>query len=69
MIETETGAAAEHFTEDDWTVFARGEGDPARRARVALHLEAGCGPCEHDAAPVVRPAQRGRAGSHRRRAR
>jgi len=47
MIETETEAAAEHFTEDDWTVFARGGGDPARRARVALHLEAGCGPCEH----------------------
>jgi hypothetical protein len=45
MIEQEAGSTTEHFTEDDWTRFARGEGDPARRARVAQHLEAGCGQC------------------------
>jgi anti-sigma factor RsiW len=46
MTETEAGSAIEHFTENDWTGFARGEGDPARRARVAQHLEAGCAQCE-----------------------
>jgi hypothetical protein len=47
MIETEAGSGPEHFTESDWTGFARGHGDPARRARVAQHLEARCAQCEH----------------------
>ena len=46
MTPPQTVPAAEHFTEDDWTKFARGE-DPARRARVAEHLEVGCPQCEH----------------------
>ena len=46
MIETEAGSTTEHFTENDWTGFARGHGDPGRRARVAQHLEAGCAQCE-----------------------
>jgi hypothetical protein len=46
MTQAQTLPAAEHFTEDDWTRFARGE-DPARRARVAEHLELGCTQCEH----------------------
>ena len=47
MIEIEMGTATEHFTESDWTGFARGHGDPGRRARVAQHLEARCAQCEH----------------------
>jgi hypothetical protein len=45
MTDTQTLSAAEHFTEEDWTRFARGAGDPARRVRVAQHLEAGCAQC------------------------
>jgi hypothetical protein len=45
MTDTEMGSAIEHFTESDWTMFARGAGDPVRRARVAQHLEAGCPQC------------------------
>jgi hypothetical protein len=46
MIESDAGSPTEHFTESDWTAFARGAGDPARRARVAQHLEARCAQCE-----------------------
>ena len=46
MIDTEAGSMAEHFTEDDWTSFARGQGDLRHRGQVAQHLEAGCPQCE-----------------------
>jgi hypothetical protein len=46
MADTDAYSATEHFTEDDWTGFARGEGDVMHRARVAQHLEAGCAQCE-----------------------
>jgi hypothetical protein len=46
MADTDAYSATEHFTEDDWTDFARGDGDLMHRARVAQHLEAGCAQCE-----------------------
>ena len=46
MIDTDAGSTAEHFTEDDWTSFARRQGDLTHRSRVAQHLEAGCPKCE-----------------------
>jgi hypothetical protein len=46
MTETDAGSATEHFTEEDWTAFARAQGDPTRRARVAQHIEGGCRQCE-----------------------
>jgi hypothetical protein len=46
MADTDAYSATDHFTEDDWTGFARGEGDLLRRSRVAQHLEAGCAQCE-----------------------
>jgi hypothetical protein len=46
MIDTHAESTAEHFTEDDWTSFARGQGDLVHRVRVAEHLEAGCPKCE-----------------------
>lgn len=45
MIDTDAGFPAEHFTEGDWTSFARGQGDLRHRGRVAQHLEAGCPQC------------------------
>jgi len=46
MIDTDAGLTTEHFTEDDWTSFARGQGDLMHRSRVAQHLEAGCPQCD-----------------------
>ncbi len=46
MMEIEARSGSEHFTEEDWTAFARGAGDLAHRRQVAQHLEAGCAQCE-----------------------
>jgi hypothetical protein len=46
MIDTDPGLTTEHFTEDDWISFARGQGDLMHRRRVAQHLEAGCPKCD-----------------------
>ncbi len=35
----------DHFTEEDWVDFARGQAAPPRRTRLQQHLEAGCRRC------------------------
>ena len=40
-----TSSRNQHFTEEDWVEFARGQGDAARRARLRQHLHAGCPRC------------------------
>jgi hypothetical protein len=46
ITETNDDPGREHFAEDDWVEFARGQGDREHRAQVARHLEAGCAECE-----------------------
>jgi hypothetical protein len=46
MAQANVDSGHEHFREEDWLDFAREVGDREHRARVALHLEAGCSECE-----------------------
>jgi hypothetical protein len=46
ITETNDDPGREHFSEDDWVDFARGQDDREHRAQVARHLEAGCAECE-----------------------
>ena len=34
-----------HAADEEWVDYARGLGDPGRRAELARHLEGGCAPC------------------------